>query len=85
VKVVLDLEYTETMPIKFRTLTASEFAIKYTEAFGHDESGRGSLGEVKIPGYGWHGCVLNDMGVPSHFYSEDDGWLDCPKVTFKKV
>ena len=44
-----------------------------------------TFGEVKIPGYGWHPCILNDKGVPSHFYSDDDGWQECPKATFEEM
>lgn len=36
------------------------------------------FGEVKVPGYGWHGCVMDGTGRVTHFHSDDDGWQEAP-------
>ena len=71
---------------KVKQLTKDEFERKYGEALealeGDDDMSKPSnpkFGEVKIPGHGWHGCILGADLKPTHFYSDDDGWRDAPK------
>jgi len=76
---------------KFKKLSIAQFVRKHDEAQEALEAEDipqtlpRTFGEVKIPGYGWHPCILNDKGVPSHFYSDDDGWQECPKATFEEM
>ena len=42
-------------------------------------------GEVKIPGYDWHACILF-KSKPFIFYTNDNGWQDVPVgPTFQEI
>jgi len=81
--------------VKFRVMTQAAFDKRFPEAVANAEGDDSQVdlgsrevtgyGEVKIPGHGWHGCALGLKGEPIYFYSDDDGWERCPKVTFEKV
>ena len=75
--------------VKFRPLDFETFAERYEGGEEGDEDspeGVGQVyGEVKIPGHGWRGCRLGEIGQPTHFWDEDDGWQTVPNVSFEKV
>ena len=75
--------------VRFKELEYGEFARRYEaddpSADIDDLPVPRRFGEVRIPGHGWHGCVLGHDGNPSHFWDDDDGWKIVPKVKFVKV
>lgn len=72
--------------VKFKKLTEKSFSKKYSECEElTDRATLYGLGEVKIPGYGWHACTLNEKGFPALFWDDDDGWQDCPRASFEEL
>lgn len=86
------------MTVKFKRLTALQFASRYPEAVEaiEEEMDLGSMqfpdapyAEVKIPGYGWHACLVTHLiregrgpepiTQPGYFFNEDDGWGMVPQ------
>jgi hypothetical protein len=70
--------------VKFKRLTPSQFNKRYPDAMPCIDGN--FVGEVQIPGHGWHACILaGAKGVPIRFYDDDDGWNPVPKVDFEEV
>jgi hypothetical protein len=80
-------------PTKFRTVSDVQyksFKIKYDFTDPRDDienlPEHLGFGEIKIPGAGWHACLLSEDSVPTHFWSDDDGWMSIPEpATFEEV
>ena len=70
--------------VKFKVLTPKEFNKRYPEALACTDGN--IVGEVLIPGHGWHACLVGGHGKPTRFYSDDDGWEPAPVgVKFEQV